>query len=458
MGSTFYGASLSGTRRSDDRGLVTRPAPTKGPLTEHTAFEDALRKGLGRAILHVQKHGAAGLEQTILHACLTDLRYDPMFEDVRSPYLYDLLHATGAPGDYLEPILEALAGNDEDNAYQLCGLAMRFARDGSDEARKALYARVERNAGTEDISGWDEVIEFDGIEGFQHVARHHAWLLDSEGIWRASSRLEDLEQRTGPERTWAELRALDDPAVGALLNAIQGYREQRDPRPEWKKPDVGDFRSMYLHLSDPARAGRHAYLWRWGKYTSPDQLELAAKALLAETNVQRVRALLDVFHWRRFPLDHTPLIDMARSDDIEIAFRTALALQHIADPSVRELGLELLGVEGTRYRGVWLLTTNYQETDQGLLAEVCAAAPTDEDLAHRLGLAALEFEEAHPGPGSTSALLSVYEWTPCAGCRESCVRHLVKHNALTEAIREECLWDCEEETRALARGEAGPGE
>lgn len=440
-------------RPPDTKAGLTPFARPKGPPTERHQFEDALRKGLGRAILHVQRNGAAGLEDAIFHACLTDTRYDRQVESVRSAYFYDLLQATGRPGDFLGPILGVLAGPDEDDAYQLCGLALRFACGGSEAARDALYARMEHGAGTEDTTACDEVIELDGVAGFQRVVHLHPWLADEEKCWEADCWLDDLEKRLGADEVWADLRGLGDPAVDAALEAVRKDRDQPRPAPTRQKIDIGSFESLYGNLDEVARRGI-GFLRRWGRYADDSEVTLAAEALAAETDLERVRALLGVFFWRRFPLDPSPLLALAESDSEETAFYAARALEHVTHPSVRALALKLLRTDRRSYDGVYLLRSNYEDGDQELVAAACASPPSDEDLAHRLGLATLDFAEAHPGPGSTFALLPVYGWSRCSNCRRACVRDLIEANALPEAIREECLRDCDEDTRALARGEA----
>ena len=43
----------------------------------------------------------------------------------------------------------------------------------------------------------------------------------------------------------------------------------------------------------------------------------------------------------------------------------------------------------------------------------------------------------------------VYDTTLCSFCRESLVEKLIELNALTETMRNECMWDANLELRAL---------
>ena len=64
------------------------------PLTP-IEFRDALRKGLGRAVVHLRNYGAAGLEADLLHACLNSLCHDPQSEGTRSEWLWYMLGLAG---------------------------------------------------------------------------------------------------------------------------------------------------------------------------------------------------------------------------------------------------------------------------------------------------------------------------------------------------------------------------
>ena len=65
-------------------------------------FRDALRKGLGRALLHVREFGCNGLENAILEACEHSLDLDPQSEGTRGEWLYEILMVADL-GDFVRP-------------------------------------------------------------------------------------------------------------------------------------------------------------------------------------------------------------------------------------------------------------------------------------------------------------------------------------------------------------------
>ena len=59
--------------------------------------------------------------------------------------------------------------------------------------------------------------------------------------------------------------------------------------------------------------------------------------------------------------------------------------------------------------------------------------------------------KAHAGPESVESLCKLYELGPCAFCRQQVVELLIEHDALSNAMREECEYDANSDTRALIR-------
>jgi hypothetical protein len=96
-------------------------------------FERVLGLGLGRAILFLRQHDATPYRDVILDACTHWTGYDQQVEGTRTPYLLDVLDATGELERYVEPILAAFRTTaDERDQEQLVRLVAGLA-----EARSA---------------------------------------------------------------------------------------------------------------------------------------------------------------------------------------------------------------------------------------------------------------------------------------------------------------------------------
>ena len=112
-------------------------------------FRDALRKGLGRAAIHVRLHGDEDVRDDLLEACLRDVAIDAQCEGNRGEWLYSIIELTKDVGFYRDPVLRALADLHPDRdttwtASQLFAIAANFAEDGYSEARQIIYEVFDR--------------------------------------------------------------------------------------------------------------------------------------------------------------------------------------------------------------------------------------------------------------------------------------------------------------------------
>ena len=100
-------------------------------------FADALKKGLGRASLHVSKYGLPGVEDWVLNACIHNQVYDTQCEDGRATWLFKMIRNKPEYPNLRHSILMALESEtDGDDLNQLCDLAKEMAINGDKEAGK----------------------------------------------------------------------------------------------------------------------------------------------------------------------------------------------------------------------------------------------------------------------------------------------------------------------------------
>ncbi len=192
------------------------------PLTLQE-FADALRKGLGRAVLHLKAYGASGLQDTLLDACLHELSYDPQLEESRADWLMLLLEHVPDAAWYRDRLLDTLPTlTSLGDVEQGLKLALRFAQRGDRAARDVLYRFVGRRYERRRV-GLDEVVELDGIPGLLHAAavigtqyREDPGAWDSDSWW-----LSESCERLGQDEVWSALRAeaAVDPRIAAFLEA-----------------------------------------------------------------------------------------------------------------------------------------------------------------------------------------------------------------------------------------------
>ena len=134
-------------------------------------FVDALQKGKGRVVQHLQSCGAVDLQAEVLHACLNNLAYDVQCEDCRADWLISLIDLCGDEAFFSKRIVESLSCATEYwDVSQLFSLAERFARRGNKEARAAIIEKFEKQEFNESCLGGSQLVALDGINGLLQVA------------------------------------------------------------------------------------------------------------------------------------------------------------------------------------------------------------------------------------------------------------------------------------------------
>ena len=181
--------------------------------------QDALRKGLGRAVQWASTGRLT--EVPLLAACLRDQRFDLQVEESRGDWIWRIIGEAGATERLRVPILHALYElSDERSASQLCGLAQRYAQMGDDSFRTRLYEIVEQKPIIDsprlaevEIAARDQLV----LELRGSLAREREIGSEMRGLLRLlTARFEDREQELNTLR--AELAASRRPWWRKLLS------------------------------------------------------------------------------------------------------------------------------------------------------------------------------------------------------------------------------------------------
>ena len=428
-------------------------------------FETSLEYGTGRAAIIIQAFypaHAAELRPALLYAVHNDLRLDHQTMDIRSLYLFDLIALTGEQEFFRSETLKALAAFTDDNFYQLMELTRRFAQQGDEEARRALYAAFEKNALAEREPESDgEIVRLDGADGLLWLAeRYREEVFGEKGydVEKIGFLISELEEQNGKEQAWRDLetKCSPNPVYAAWFQEWKAYRDSEETRrAEWRRDDAKRPQATYEELrqaiaKNGSKVGYASV--SWGKRATKEELERAAHDLLVETETERILAMIRIFTRASFPLDPAPLIEWAKSEDEALHWFSQQALAQISSPVVRDFALELLGQGQERDLpyAVDMLAANYKKGDERGVLQLLARPLADPDYRHWLCMHAGHFEEKHPSAISTKILLALYTETNCSLCRNGFVRRLHKLKALPEWMRDELPYDADEDTRKYA--------
>jgi hypothetical protein len=410
-------------------------------------FRRILGIGLGRAILFLQQHDASPYRDAILQACLHSTAYDPQVEGSRAAYMFDIISLTGEEPFYREQILAALSHSEPSDSWdenQLFHFARLFAQGGDAQARQVMYDKFTRNAAAGYTTGATDVIELDGIDGLLFVAdRLGERLLADEDTWEADYLLGVAKEHSGEEQTTLALNqaAATNPRIAAFVQVAdsQAARDAQRGKKRFDLSELGYDEIKRVILDREQRAPRYEMI-RWGQHAANQDLERAAQDLLSEQDTERLIAYLRIFRRRKFPLDHSRLLDLARHENDQIARDALAALEQIEHPTVRALGLRMLKASERVGNAVDLFVRNYQEGDYKILEPALDRTLESEQL-HGFGFGIVDIFKAHPSSAAVEVLTKLYEYGPCSGCREDYVNCLIKLEALPDWMREECRHD-----------------
>ncbi|EGH13379.1 MULTISPECIES: hypothetical protein [Pseudomonas syringae group] len=200
------------------------------PLSK-AAFAAALRKGHGRAIQHIESHGANGFEGIIIEASVFCSSYDPQLEAPRAPWLFSIVDRVKLNAKVVQSIraMESMpppeSCRDSDSRS---AILKELAASGSEDARRLLYASLAIFPNTATVISADEIITLDGVDGLMYVARQMGqWLHADPDFWVDDSIITTFDGCTGSK---GGLAALEREATVDcdIANYLAGMRKTHD--------------------------------------------------------------------------------------------------------------------------------------------------------------------------------------------------------------------------------------
>ena len=394
-------------------------------------FKDAVQKGLGRAILAVDGPVSDEFKEVIFEGRLFDMRYDNWQETGRAPFMMQLLERAGLTDEFLPLLLEPFTEEHEDRNKRLRKFMLaEFARLGHSRAWDALieFAKVGNNV---DYSALVDV----GSVGVEWLVQNILPKLPMEDRWQIESWKEECPAPLSP----AVMEILD--------NAIQ---EQEASRPEYKAPTV-DRRPDTLDeiLAKPSDARLSPNSIRMiAKFLSIEEVERVANLWLQEQDQRRARTYTRLFKARDFPFPFQVIIDRFTAGDPPLDFEDVL--EHSTDPVVRQFGLELIRKDEPDYRGYKILIRSFQDEDIPFIVKSLEKfIGGDKDDLHDIVFALRGMSERLSVSQRIPFLTWVYEFSPCAFCRNIVAETMLEDGTLPDAYRHEMAFDAQTDTRAL---------
>ena len=449
-------------------------SPYSLPLT-HEEFRVALARGWGRAWLHVERHGGAGLHDILLHALLNCQTYDPQIEGDRSGWLMAITDLAGAGesvyAEFIRRVHELPVGDPEhmywshlDQRATVLGLLAKRGFAGARSALGRLFLDHGGASGDRSIGAMD-IIELDGEQGLVQVASvlgngaHQAgaedvvdWFVEwfdrdraeGEGLrvleaarrsdagveWFLSIR-QAAEERYQAADNQAEPAALADPLVPSDF-------EFHDPGGKLTVEQV----LAWIRNAPPVPNPRHLLqngclrLGWWGREAGDSDLDRVLLELeTAESSLEQDR-LLSVFAQRPMPRLPEKVLALAETAQYPVRFRAYNALRHVDDPRVRDLAIRSMSAERIDDGSLRLWRSSYRPGDHRII-EAGLALPEGDDRVHGVLFDVADICIAVEQPECVPLMLMVYAYSPCSMCRSRVVDCMTKLGAVPDWLLHE---------------------
>ncbi len=423
-------------------------------------FKEALLRGLGRCVIAVQQEPEK-YRDIVLWACKRNFAYDAQCEGIRTWYVYTMVCAYADKTPFIHAAAEALR-NCRPRWYwdwmHLSNLLMFFALDGSSEARTVLEEKYQQlfsellarkrkpNRMFHERSALEElgiVLAVDRTsflritKDFGRLHRETSYMEAGDFCWYFSDK-GDRYRKT------MERAAQKDADIACFLEREQAY---------WDELEAGQKQQRAEPDAPEGLTGVPLSRWLERK-ADRATVECYAETYRTETRPEQRAAALQAFWFCPYPGEPQVIIEDTRSSCErlrDVAWRT---LENIRHPAVRTFALQNNASGCNTPENFALLVTNSVPGDAELLETLLRAqiAAKDWDNVHAAGMDVFRTLKENNGmPRLRQLLPLVYEYTPCACCREKAVRYLAKHRMLTKEMLEECLFDSNDDIRRYAQ-------
>jgi hypothetical protein len=436
---------------------------TKNKLTKNE-FANALKRGKGRALMHVQQHGLDNVSSIVLKSTLKNLSYDRQCESSRTEWLFSMFSNTNELPDFSAAILNAISTETEIYDLQhLCEFAELLAKNGDLKAHHQL-SEIVLNQPLPDPQwpyGTHQLVALDGIDAVVAIAkRFGALLLDKKpesSIWLGDF----ADDIPSAKRKLARL-AKTETNIKAFLDNQNEQKKRFAKKPKAKsKKEASEIELSCEEFVNHffTKVGKEDYHFelkmmdrRLARNAYDEDLVALLERLNDEEDEAVIVRVLRVFNVAELP-EITPLFwKLVESKNVDIRDAAVDALAKIQDARLSELARNKLKSKNFKAKDaafIQLFTENFTNQDEQLILNALKQTSFSDDVAHSVGFAIREIYRANEELVTSDLLQWDYERNPCTECRCSTVGLMMDLKGMTPEMLEECQYDSNEEIRQL---------
>ena len=413
-------------------------------------FRSAIKRGTDEAHILLKENPTVDFSSEIIRAALFNFAYDQQSEGGRDFYIAELIELSSQKDEILPVIYKALSNEitDDWSIEQLFDIAAIFAKKGDERAKKVIRENYYIHAMNDsDWAGRDAVIEAEGIEGLLFVAETTGKMLAKyDDKWEDSFLVDDFQKENPSIDVYGKLRkaAENNFHIEKYVKMLEKHKftVYKPIKRKFGYEYVKDrFDNTKLGIIGP----------RICENLSRKDLKKLADEFLKEKNKSRQVKYLGIFRYVKFPYDYEPLLNMAKAKTNKknrLVRNAVSTLQFFKAEDIRQFAIEKLSVTKESATYTDLLIGNYQKGDWKLLKSIAEKCKND-DIIHSLGISYIDIYKANPTKECKEPLEVIYDKMNCGLHRKHLVKILIENYVLSDKIRNEIQFDCNEETRRL---------
>ncbi|MGI0118257.1 hypothetical protein [Zooshikella sp. RANM57] len=412
------------------------------------SFKKSIKNGTGEAILLLKENPSANFDQYILKACTHNLAYDPQCEGSRAEYLFEILSLARNKEKIVNEIIRQLNSPNKEywDIQLLFDLAAIIAKQGNQEAKKAIYQRYSNNLNPEfEFADTNVLVALDGLNGLKFVAETQGRKIELDHDYWVDDRQLQVCKEYFPEsspKNYLAQKAQSNKYINVYLTKIEEIESLRT-----ENATIRGKRSLsqLLKLIDE---GKRIPIIA-GKWLTDEEVVSVAKLLLHEKDEKKIEAYLRLLLRAKYPLDISNLLPLLITDNKQIKHSILRILSKIKDNQIREL-IDKNYTDLTYLNDhLEFFVSNFFEKDLKVLSRILDTLDDDDEI-HYFGMIIKDIFDGNSIKHPRNLLVKLYSATNCSICRESFIKILISANQISDKILRELRYDCERDIRQLA--------
>lgn len=413
-------------------------------------FKKAIKLGTGETHILIKENPAVDFSEEIIKAAVFNFAYDAQAEGSRGSYIAELINLSNQKDKILSAIYKILKTEVNDNwgTRQLFDIAAIFAKDGDERSKKAAYeCFYEHTLQGEYWAGQDSIIKIDGLKGVLFVAETVGkYLAENPEGWESSFLVDDFQEQNPSIDVYEELgkAAQDNLYIKKYLETIEARKFTVRKRRKLK------FNYEFVKEKIDDQKNPNIFPFELNKLSKGDVKKLA-NDFLKETKRSKQIKYLHVFSEVRFPYDHQQILEVAKSENNKkdaLVYFAVEALQFFKAKDIRQFAIEKLSATNEPEIYADLLIKNYKKGDWKLLKSLAEKYRSDH-IIHELGASYINIYKANRTKECKEPLEVIYGKMNCGLHRGDLVKILIENNVISDKIRAEIQFDCDDDTRKL---------